>query len=175
MNESRRRGVTRAYVGGLIFAVVILALAVLIAAWAYLSWMLGGGPVVTPGVNFAASPLIVLVLLGMLSLILWMQSVVLLGGRKTPSWPHVLLAAVGGYLVWCLGGLLVGMSVEETWLSPFAASLGVIWGLSTLLCWSILARRVYTDRPTPQWPWEKRGESGPDWANTDDNPWGGDR
>lgn len=175
MTETPRRGVTRGYVGGLIFAVGVLALAVLIAAWAYLSWMLGGGPVVTPDVSVVATPLIVLVLLAMLGWILWGQSIQLLRGRKTPSWPHIALAAVGGYLLWCLGGLLVGMSVEETWLSPFALTLGIVWGLAALVCWSVLMRRVYTDRPTPQWPWEKRDEPGPDWTHTDDDPWGGDR
>ncbi|WP_244301297.1 hypothetical protein [Leucobacter insecticola] len=47
------------------------------------------------------------------------------------------------------------MRIDETWLSPFAAVLAPIWAVAALLFWAILARRVYTDRPTPKWPWER--------------------
>jgi hypothetical protein len=175
VNQSHRRGVTRGYVGGLIAAVAIVALALVIAAWGGLSLLLDSEPVTTPGIALSVGPLIILVLLALLVWILWAQSLVLLGGKRSPSWPHILLAAGSAYLLWCLGGMLGGLTIEETWMSPFAAAIAVVWGIAAVLCWSVLARRVYTDRPVPQWPWERRGEPGPDWANTDDDPWGGDR
>ena len=171
MTESHRRGVTRAYVAGLVFAVAVIALAVLVAVWGALALYGGGGPVTTLNVPLFVAPVIVLCTLLLLAWGLWSQSLVLLRGKQTPSLAHAIAIAVGAYLVWCLAGVLVGLSLTETWLSWYALSLAVIWGLASLLCWAVLARRVYTDRPTPQWPWERRGEPGPDWANTDDDPW----
>ena len=171
MTEGHRRGVTRGYVGGLVFAVTIVAFALLLAAWGGLALATGGGPVSTPGIGLVISALIVLVCLAALAWGLWSQSLVLLRGRRGPSWAHILLVSIGGYLLWCLAGLLAGLSVEDTWISPYALSLALAWGIGAVLHWAVLARRVYTDRPTPQWPWERRGEPGPEWTNFGDDPW----
>lgn len=172
MTESHRRGVTRGYVRGLIFAVVVIAFSLMLVAWSALSLASGGGPVTTPGVGFGATALPVLTCLVMLALVLWSQSLVLLRGRRALSWTHLLLASIGGYLLWCLLGMAVGLSLADTWLSPYALSLAVTWAIGALLAWALLTRRVYTDRPAPQWPWEKRGDvEGPDWANTEEDPW----
>lgn len=171
MAESHRRKVTRGYVWGLIFAVVIVCIALLIASWGGLSLATGRGPISTPGIGLGIAAMIVVVAIAALVWGLWSQSILLLRGNRTPPWAHIALLGVGGYLLWCLGGVLVGLTIQDTWLSLYPAALGVMWAVGSLLCWAVLARRVYTDRPTPQWPWEKRGEQGPDWMN--DNPFSG--
>lgn len=174
MTESPRRGVTRGYVWGLIGAALIIAVAVTVAVWGLLGLATARQPVETPGVPPGAAPVIVFVALLALAWALWLQSLQLLRGRRTPPWAHTLTAAVSAYLIWGLGGVLLGLTVTDTWLSPFAALLTPIWAFASLLCWAILARRVYTDKPPPQWPWERRGEPGPDWGDGQD-PWGGQK
>lgn len=164
MTESSRRGVTRGYVGGLILATVMVVLALVVAVWGLIALFSDREPVQTPGVASAAGPVIIAVALGMLAWGLWLQAVQLLRGLRTPPWGHTLVLAVGAYLIWCLGGLLVGLTIEDTWFSPYVATLPVIFALGSFLFWAVLARRVFTDRPPPQWPWERRGEPGPDWA-----------
>lgn len=171
MTEGHRRGVTRGYVWGLIFAVVIVSFALMLAAWSALALLTGGGPVTTEGIGFEVSAFAVLLCIGLLLWVLWAQSILLLRGRRAVSWTHVLLATFGGYLAWSLVGTLTGLSLADTWLSPYALSLALAWGVGALLCWAVLLRRVYTERPVPRWPWEKRGDPGPDWANTGEDPW----
>ena len=158
MSEGPRRGVTRGYVGGLIFATVIVAVALVVAVWGGLTLVPGLEPVTTDGVPRWAAPVVLVLALVALAVSLWNQALTLLRGRRGPSWGAILATAVGAYLLWALGGILAGMSIGETWLSPFAAALIPIWAASCLLFWAVLARRVYTDRPPPQWPWERRGE-----------------
>lgn len=172
MSDGHRRGVTRAYVGGLVFAVVVIAFALLLVAWGFISLFADRMLISTPDIGLALAAPVVLVCLAGLAWGLWAQSLVLLRGRRAPSWTHTLVVAIGGYLIWSLGGMLVGLRIEDTWLSPYALALALVWGVAPLLGWALLARRVYTDRPTPQWPWERRGEPGPDWANNDEDPWG---
>jgi len=152
----------------------IIAVALLVATWGALAWKTDGGPVSTPGIPLQVAPLIVIVAVGGLAWGLWSQSLVLLRGRKSPSLTHTLIIAVGGYLIWCLLGLLAGFSIADTWLSWYSLTLALIWGFSSLLCWALLARRVYTERPTPQWPWERRGEPGPDWNDLGGEHFGDD-
>ena len=146
MTDRHRRGVTRGYVLGLVFAVVIAGFALMLTAWSLISLASGGGPVSTPGIGFSAAAMPVLLCLGLLAWLLWSQSLLLLRGRRQ-------------------------LSLADTWLSPYVLALAVSWALATVLCWAVLLRRVYTDRPAPRWPWEKRGELGPDWAGTDEDPW----
>lgn len=166
--HEQRRGVTRGYVAGLVAALTIVGLALVVASWGLISVLTGLSPIATEGVWILAGELIVLVCLAMLAWGLWRQAIALLRGRRTPPWAHTLAIAVGAYLVWCLGGILFGLDIDETWLSPFALALGLAWALCSLLFWAVLARRVYTDRPTPRWPWERRGEPGPDWKTPED-------
>lgn len=173
MTDASRRGVTRGYVGGLIAATTVLAVALLVAAWGGIGYFTGLVPISTPGVWVLAGEFIVGIALVLLIWGLWAQALVLLRGRRGPSWAHVLVLAVGAYLIWCLGGLLAGLSIEETWLSPFAGSLAACWAVCSIGFWAVLARRVYTDRPVPKWPWEKRGEPGPDWRDVDGPDSGG--
>ena len=171
MTDRHRRGVTRGYVWGLVFAVAIAGFALMLTAWSLISLASSGGPVSTPGIGFSATAVPVLLCLGLLVWLLWSQSLLLLRGRRQLSWRHLLIASFGGYLLWGLAGTLLGLSLTDTWLSPYALALAIAWALATVLCWAVLLRRVYTDRPAPSWPWEKRGELGPDWAGTDEDPW----
>lgn len=171
MVEGHRRKVTRSYLWGLIFAVTVVCIALIVAAWGGLALATSGGPVSTPNIGLGVAAMIVLVAVAALVWGLWSQSLQLLRGRKTPPWAYTLLLGAGGYLIWCLGGLGAGLSIQDTWLSPYAAALALSWAIGSMLCWLVLARRVYTERPTPQWPWEKRGEPGPDWIG--ENPWTG--
>lgn len=171
MNLGSRRDVTRGYVGGLTLAAVIVAAALLIATWGLLALTLQRDPVSSDGVPRWVAPVILILVLALLGCTMWQQALVLLRGRKAPAWGLVVAIAVGSYLLWCLGGTLAGLSIDETWVSPFAATLVPICGVASLLFWAVLARRVYTDRPVPKWPWERRGEPGPDWATGDEDPW----
>lgn len=180
-SPERRRGVTRGYVVGLIGATGLVALALVVASWGLIGMFSGRQPVSSPGLLPAAAEWIVLLALIVLALGLWLQALALLRGRRRPPWAHTLAIAGCGYFVWCLGGVLVGMSIDETWVSPFALALALIWAIGSLLFWLVLARRVYTERPVPRWPWERRGDrEGPDWIRygedddgLGDGPWGG--
>ncbi|WP_336658894.1 hypothetical protein [Leucobacter sp. USHLN153] len=158
MTESPRRGVTRGYVGGLVCAAVIVATALTVAVWGGIALFADRQPVSTESVPVWVAPLLVFIALMALGWGLWITALVLLRGRRSPSWGIIVVLAVGVYLWWNLAGMLGGMSVAETWLSPFAAVLPVIWLIAALLFWAVLARRVYTDRPAPRWPWERHPE-----------------
>ncbi len=162
MTGASRRGVTRSYVGGLIAAVSVLAVALVIASWGIIGWLTGLEPVMTPGLWTPIGVVLVALALAALVWGLWLQALVLLRGRRTPPWAHTLVLGIGAYLIWCLGGMLAGLGIDETWISPFALALALAWALCSLVFWAVLARRVYTDRPVPHWPWEGRDE-GPDW------------
>ncbi len=164
-SHDRRRGVTRGYVVGLAGAAVVVALALLIAVWGMLGVATGREPVTTAGIPPVSAEAILLVAVLLLAFGLWRQALVLLRGRRTPPWAHTLVLALGAYFVWCLGGILVGMSIDETWVSPYGVALAIVWAAASLLFWAVLARRVYTDRPVPRWPHERHGdEDGPDWT-----------
>lgn len=167
--HDQRRGVTRGYVVGLAAASVIAALALVVGSWGLIGLLTGREPVTTPGVAPITAEVILLLALLVLAIGLWRQAIVLLRGRRVPPWAHILVLAASAYFIWCLGGILAGMSIDETWVSPFALVLALVWALCSLLFWAVLARRVYTDRPPPRWPWERRGSiEGPDWIRPDD-------
>lgn len=158
MTGGSRHGVTRGYVGGLMLATVVIAIALLVAVWGLLALLGDREPVASDAVPRWAGPILVFVAVAGLAVALWQQALTLLRGQRTPAWGLIVVAALGGYLVWCLGGILAGMSIDETWVSPFAATLVPIWAITALLFWAVLMRRVYTDRPTPKWPWERAEE-----------------
>lgn len=158
MTEGPRRGVTRGYVGALILATLVFSAALVVATWGLLALGLNRDPVATPGVSKAAGPVLLTIALGALAWVLWKQAIELLRGQRRPSWTHIITGVGAVYLIWSLGGMLVGMSLEDTWLSPFSATAAAIWAVASLLFWAILTRRLYTDRPVPQWPWERKEE-----------------
>jgi hypothetical protein len=160
MISGPRRGVTRSYVGGLMSAALVAALAGLVASWGLLTWGMGRDPLVSADAPFWVAPLIIFVALTLLAAALWQQALILLRGKSGPAWEWMVTVALGAYLLWCLACWGFGFSVEDTWLSPFAALLAAVWGLSSLAFWVVLVRRVYTDRPTPRWPWEGEGDAG---------------
>lgn len=158
MNEEARRGVTKGYVLGLLAATLVLAATVLFVAWGVIALLFDRKPVTTDGVPLWFAIAAIAIALALLAAILWRHAIALLQGRRVPDWGLVITAAGASYLVWCLCGILAGMSIDETWLSPFAALLAPVWGLAVLMFWAVLARRVYTNRPTPKWPWERAEE-----------------
>ncbi len=174
MTETPRRRPTRGYVWGVIAAVVILATALITASWGILSVMIGRTPVTTRGIGLYAAELIVGLLLLSLAWGLWNQALAYLRGRRALSWSAVVVLAGGAYLAWSLLGMAVGMQMQDTWLSPFALALAIIWAVCSIVFWVVLVRRIYTDRPVPQWPWERRGEPGPDWNPPPDGSRGED-
>lgn len=155
MNSGPRRGVTRGYVGALILATVIAATALVVAGWGLMALLSGRDPVSTESVPRWVGPALVVVALAILAISLWVQALALLRGLRSPAWGRIFVAAMSAYLLWCALGVLAGMSIDETWVSPFAALLPAIWALSAIAFWALLARRVYTDRPPPRWPWER--------------------
>lgn len=158
MTEGAPRRVTRGYAAALTFASVMVATALIVALWGLIAVILGRDPV-EAAVGFWVAPLLVVLILGMLAVGLWQQAIVLLKGRRAPAWGIIVSVMGGAYLVWCLLGVALGMGFSDTWLSPFAAVLVVACGVAALLFWAVLARRVYTDRPPPRWPWERDGEN----------------
>ena len=158
MSGGVRRGVTRAYVLGLIGATLIVAVALIVASWGMLGLAIGREPVETPGVPIWLGAVSIGLSLVLLAVLLWRHAIALLKGRQQPIPGLILGAGFGAYILWCLIGLLGGLSIDETWLSPYAWVLAVIWALAVVLFWLVLVRRVYTNRPVPKWPWERREE-----------------
>lgn len=158
MSDGSRHGVTRGYVGSLILAAVIVAVALLVATWGLLSLGMDRDPVSSASVVSWGAPLIICFALAALALALWQQALSLLRGQRGPTWGYIVAVSLGAYLLWCLGGNLSGMSIDDTWVSSFAAAIIPVWGVTCLLFWGVLARRLYTDRPTPKWPWERAEE-----------------
>lgn len=154
-----RRGVTRGYVIGLALMAAVLAVAVLVAAWGFLSLLLERRPITLESAPVVLAPLLVIVAAGGLVWVMWRTAVALLRGRRTPPWGPAALLALGVYVVWAGVGSIFGLPAGDTWASPFPLALVVIWPLTLTLFWVVLLRRVYTDRPPPQWPWEKREEA----------------
>lgn len=155
MNSGPRRGVTRGYVGALILAAVIVATALVVSGWGMMALLMQRDPVSSEDVPRWAGPALVVVALAVLAISLWLQALALLRGLRSPAWGRIFVTAMSAYLLWCVLGVLAGMSIDETWISPFAAVLPVIWALCAIAFWAVLARRVYTDRPPPRWPWER--------------------
>lgn len=162
-----RRRVTRGYVFALIGAATLLAISLLVLAWGLLSLYTGRTPIET-SVPMPVGPILVSVAVAALMWGMWSQALALLRGRRSPHGGLIAAESFGGYLIWCLGGMLAGMTFGETWLSTYAWLIVPVFALSSLAFWGVLARRVYTDRPVPQWPWEKRGDPGPDTSWRDD-------
>lgn len=165
MSARVHRKPTRAYVRGLIGATLILAVALVVMSWGGLGLALDREPVESEGTPLWLGIVAIgsgLVLLGVL---LWRQTIATLRGNSAPLWGVVLGAGVGSYLIWCVYGVIAGLTVDETWLSPFGVVLAPIWAISVLVFWGVLVRHVYTDMPTPQWPWEKRQAE--EWAAED--------
>lgn len=158
MTEERRRGVTRGYVAALIAATCIVAVALVVASWGVIALALGSEPVTSEPVPRWAAPVIVIFTIALLAASLWLQALTLLRGQRAPAWGQVVITAGGSYLVWSLGGTLAGMTISETWLSPYAFALSVAWVVANFGFWAVLVRRVFTDRPPPKWPWERAEE-----------------
>ncbi|KIP51969.1 hypothetical protein SD72_12105 [Leucobacter komagatae] len=158
MVEGAKRGVTRGYVLGLLGATLVVAAAIVVASWGLLAMALGREPIETAAVPLWFGVLSIGLGLAMLGVLLWRQAISLLRGRKSPVAGIVLGAAFGVYLIWGLCGVLAGLTIDDTWFSPFALILMPVWGIAVVLFWAVLARRIYTDRPTPKWPWERREE-----------------
>lgn len=159
MSAGDRRGVTRGYVVALIAATCTVAVALLVASWGLIALASNSEPVMTESVGASVGPLTVILAIALLAASMWRQAITLLRGQWGPSWGKIIVSALGGYLVWCIMGTFAGMTVDETWLSPYALALGVSWVLANLAYWAVLARRVYTDRPPPRWPWERKEEN----------------
>lgn len=149
------RGVTRGYVLALIVACVTFAMALIVALWGILSVLLERFPVSGVAVAMWVAPVVVIILLGVLAIFCWRAALILLRGRVLPAWGEIFSCASSVYLLWCLLGMLGGMPLEDTWLSPFAAALALVMVVAQLCFWLVLARRRYTLRETPRWPWER--------------------
>lgn len=136
-------------------AAVLVAVALIVATWGLLSLGLDRDPVSNTEVASWGAPLVLCFALAALAVALWQQALAMLRGQKAPAWRYIISVSVGAYLLWSLGGVIAGMSIDDTWVSPFAAVLVPIWGITCLLYWGVLAHRLFTDRPAPKWPWER--------------------
>lgn len=150
-----RRGVTRGYVAALIVAAVFVALSLLVACWGFLAYS-SGGSTVSSGRPVWLVPALVFVLLMLLAWSLWGQALTLLRGRVRPAYAQIVSVSLGSFIVFNVLGMLAGLTLSETWLSLYSACIVFSQAVSAFAFWGVLARRVYTLRPTPTWPWEKR-------------------
>lgn len=141
-------------------AALVVTAALVVASWGLIGMALGREPVESDGVPLWFGVLSIGLGLALLGVLLWQQALSLLRGRKSPVAGIMVVAGFGAYLLWGLCGIAVGLGTEETWFSPFALVLIPIWIIAVALFWLVLARRIYTDRPTPKWPWERREEQG---------------
>lgn len=154
MNKQPLRRVTRGYVWTLIAGSLVVAVALIVAAWGILAYATSSDPIRSPHIARWTAPALIVLALAGLAWLLWQQALALLRGRRAPRWSLFIVAIFGSFLIWCLGGMASGMAIDETWGSPFAWAIGLAWGVSFLLYWAVLQREIYTDRPMPRWPWE---------------------
>lgn len=152
---AQRRKVTRGFVLGLVAMVTLFGLALVVASWGLLSLWLQVLPVESD-VPFIVAPLIVVVAVAQLFWMLWRVALTLLRGRSAPPWAQSFLVALIGYVIWGVLGLIAGLTAQEAWFSVFPLALAISWFISVHIFWLLLARQVYTERPTPLWPWERR-------------------
>lgn len=154
MNKKPAR-VTKNYAVGLVAAVILLVMAILVACWGLLSLFTDTQPV-EDSVSFFTAPVLVGVNLVILAVVLWRQTLSLLRGQKA-QWSLALVVPGVVYLVWCLGGLAFGMTINETWISPYAITMAAIWAIGLGIFWGIFLRKLYSSSPeVPKWPWEER-------------------
>lgn len=156
MNIEPTRKVTRGYLRGLVGAIVIFVMALVVMGWGLLGLFLESEPV-SSDIPMYAAPITVAVALGVLAWILKSQAISILKGNR-PSYIWVILIAALAYLIWNVLGMAFGMTVAETWFSPFALLMAIFWPIGLLIFWAIFMRRVMTERATPKWPWEDREE-----------------
>lgn len=150
-----RRKVTKAFVLGLAAMTSLFGLAVLVAAWGLLALATDTKPVESQ-VPFFVAPLIVFGALGELCWMLWLVALRTLRGNAAPPWGLAFLTSAGAVVVWAVIGFLAGFSVSEALLGFYVLILAASWFLAAMLFWLLLARQVFTDRPTPMWPWERK-------------------
>lgn len=156
MSQQKPAKITKAYARGLIAAIIIFVVSLQILFWGLISLFLDTSPVTTDVSNFTA-PALIIVLIAFLAWIMWLQTLQLLRGSK-PTWSYAIIVSGVAYLVWSGGGMLAGLSIEETWLSVYAFSLAVIWPIGLILFWLFLYRKLYSGKDVPQWPWEAGDE-----------------
>jgi hypothetical protein len=158
LTGEKRRGVTRSYVWMLIFGCTFVTVSLVVAGWGLTALALLRLPVET-SVPTYYGPLVLVLLFLSLAASMWYQSLNVLRGHKTVPISRMIVMGLVAYIVWSLAGMLAGMSIGETWLSLFSFELVPLFAFGLLSCWYLLLRRVYTDRPTPRWPWEKHEEA----------------
>lgn len=156
MNPQNPAKITKGYATGLIAAICIFVAALLIAGWGLIGLYMGEEPV-SSTVSTMTAPALVAISLLLLAWVMWLQTVSLIKGAK-PAWSLAIVVAGAAYLVWSFGGLIAGLSIQETWLSPFALVMAVLWPLGLFLFWLLLWRKLYSGKGTPKWPWEDREE-----------------
>lgn len=150
-----RRGVTRGQTWVILAGVVVAAVATVITSWAFLSLFGDLSPVATAGIAPAIGPGIIVMCAGLLLWVLWGQTLVLLRGDSRVPWGSAVVSAGGSYLVWCMLGMAVGMSVSDTWLSPFAVVLACVWACAVLMGWAVMCSRISAAPGRLVWPWER--------------------
>ena len=150
-----RRKVTRAFVLTLAAFTTVLGISMVIAAWGLEALLTNSKPV-EADLPFFVAPVIFLPEIALLFFLLWRAALATLRGHSGPPWTQMLLVGLGAYLIWAVLGSLSGFSLRDAWMSVYVLSLVIIWMLSVFIFWILLARQVYTERPTPSWPWEQR-------------------
>lgn len=150
-----RRKVTRAFVLTLAVFTTVLALSLVIAAWGLEALATGSKPIESD-LPFIVAPIMFLPEIALLFFLLWRVAIAMLRGRSGPPWTYMVLVGLAAYLIWAVLGTVFGFSLRDAWLSVYVLSLVLAWMLGVFIFWVLLARQVFTDRPAPMWPWERK-------------------
>lgn len=152
--EHQRR-VTRTFVLALAGFVTLFALALLVASWGLLSFALGTKPVESD-LPFQTTPLVISLAVLELFWLLWRFALTILRGTAMNPWLFALITATLAYLTFGTLEVLAGLSPREAFLTVYPFTLFLAWFVAVPLFFVLLTRQVYTNRPAPMWPWERR-------------------
>lgn len=155
--EQRRR-VTRAFVLTLAAFVTLFALSVLVAAWGLESLALGTKPVESD-IPFQVAPLIISLAVLELYWLLWRFALSLLRGAARHPWWFACVAGGAAYLTFGVFGLIAGFTPREALVGVYPFTLFLSWFIAVPVFFALLSRQVFTERPAPVWPWERREQA----------------
>ncbi|WGD36763.1 hypothetical protein [Lysinibacter sp. HNR] len=132
----------------------VLAGALTIATWGFIALFTASDPIETADISLVVGPLSIVLALVVMFLSMFRIGKSLQHGHSRLPWSLILLAGIGAYLVAAIVFFAVGLPPHESFYSAFLLALLPIGWLCALCYWAMVARRIYTDRGRPRWPWE---------------------
>lgn len=134
--------------------VAILATALTIAAWGFVSLFTTSTPIETEEIPFFIGPTMVISAISIAFSCMMRIGFELRDGSAAFPWLLTLASGIGGYLAASLIGLFAGLPPADSIQSIFLLMLIPINWLCVSAYWAITVRHIYTDRNRPRWRWE---------------------